>query len=191
MMKVNLGCGPSGKTKGWLNYDWGLLPLLNKMGLLKVAISFGLIDKSYLVKWPKFHLVDIRKPLPLKDHSVDFIYCSHVLEHFEPAVIRKVLLECRRVLKNNGVLRIVVPDIKYIINNYAGAKRFNEFVYGYDKEKPYRFRNFIRGHQWLFDREELEEKLREAGFQTIKFTNIKKIDLPQYKGNSLFVEASN
>lgn len=189
MKKVNLGSGPSGK-KGWINYDWGLLPFLNKYGLIKLAVLLGFIDKSYLIKWPKILLVDIRKKLPLKDESVDFVYCSHVLEHFKPDIILNVLKESKRVLKKKGTLRIVVPDIKYIIKNYKNAKQFNEYVFGYDKERKYRFSMFIRGHEWMMDKEEIKSKLIEAGFKKIKFTNRKDIDLKVYKGNSLFVEAS-
>lgn len=190
MKKVNLGSGPSGK-KGWINYDWGLLPFLNKYGLIKLAVFFGFIDKSYLIKWPKIYLVDIRKKLPLADSSVDFVYCSHVLEHFKPNIIDKVLGESRRILKKNGILRVVIPDIEYILKNYKNAKQFNEYVFGYDKEKKYKFSMFIRGHEWMMDKEEIKNKLIKAGFRKIKFTRITKLDLPVYRGNSLFVEARN
>lgn len=190
MKKVNLGSGPSGK-KGWINYDWGLLPFLNKYGLIKLAVIMRFIDKSYLMKWPPIFLVDIRKKLPLEDKSVDFVYCSHVLEHFKPEIILNILRESKRVLRKNGVLRVVIPDIEYILKNYKSAKQFNEFVFGYNKEKRYKFSMFIRGHEWMMDKEEIRNKLVEAGFKKIKFTGIKEMDLKVYKGNSLFVEAGN
>ena len=93
MIKINLGSGPV-LAKGWINFDYGLLPLLGKLGLIKLAWKLGLIDKSYVVEWPKIRYFDIRRRLPFGDKSVDFIYCSHVLEHFEKFEGKKILSEC-------------------------------------------------------------------------------------------------
>jgi hypothetical protein len=56
--------------------------------------------------------------IPLLDQSVDVLYHSHVLEHFEKDVGLKFLWECMRVLKFGGVLRIVVPDLEQITRAY-------------------------------------------------------------------------
>ena len=69
MIKVNLGSGPEA-INGWINYDWGILPLINKLGLTKILVQMGILDKNYLVKWPKFFLVDIRKRFPLNDDEI-------------------------------------------------------------------------------------------------------------------------
>jgi len=138
MKKINLGCGPSG-INGWINYDWGLLPFLNKFNLLKFAVKLGLIDKSYLTKWPKFELVDIRKRLPVDDSIINYIYCSHVLEHFERWEAKNILMESKRkrVLKKGGVIRIVLPDIDKLIQKYkdVGADEFCRIWWGFDKDK--------------------------------------------------------
>lgn len=44
----------------------------------------------------------------------DAIYGSHVLEHFSLDDVRKVLSECRRVLKVGGFVIMVVPDLTSI-----------------------------------------------------------------------------
>ncbi|MEM9703666.1 MAG: class I SAM-dependent methyltransferase, partial [Planctomycetota bacterium] len=54
---------------------------------------------------------DLRDPLPFEDGAYDFVYHSHVLEHFRPADVPAFLSECRRVLRPGGVLRVVVPDL--------------------------------------------------------------------------------
>ena len=82
MVKINLGSGPV-SAKGWKNYDWGLLPILGKYRLTSIFIKIGILPKTYDWQWPKIELVDIREGLPDSDKSVDYIYCSHVLEHFE------------------------------------------------------------------------------------------------------------
>lgn len=189
MKKLNLGCGPSGKN-GWINYDWGMLPLLNKLGLIKLAVKFGLLNRNYLVKWPKFNLVDIRKKFPLKNETIDYVYCSHVLEHFQPWEARRILKESKRVLKDGGKIRIVLPDIEYIVKSYKNALQFNEFVFGYNKEMKYRFASFIRGHQWMYDKKSFKDLLNEIGFKKIKLSTWKKgLDLEIHKNMSFYYEA--
>ncbi|ETR67103.1 MAG: hypothetical protein OMM_11950, partial [Candidatus Magnetoglobus multicellularis str. Araruama] len=56
--------------------------------------------------------------IPYTDNSVDVVYHSHLLEHmpkqFGPVFIR----ECFRVLKNGGIIRIAVPDLEQIVQEY-------------------------------------------------------------------------
>ncbi len=52
---------------------------------------------------------DLNKfPYPFEDNSADKILLSHVLEHLEAPVY--VLRECKRILKEGGLLVIVVPN---------------------------------------------------------------------------------
>ena len=48
--------------------------------------------------------------LPYGDSSVSLIYCSHTLEHLEEHSAFKFLEECARILKPEGVMRVVVPN---------------------------------------------------------------------------------
>lgn len=92
MKYVNLGCG-NRFHKDWENYDFK--------------------SQSSLVKE-----INLNKTLPFKNESVDVIYSSHVLEHFTRCKAPLFLKECYRVLKPNGIIRIVVPDLEQIIRNY-------------------------------------------------------------------------
>ncbi len=81
-VKLNLGCGKS---------------------ILKDFIN---VDKYYY-KGVNF-IMDLNIfPYLFKDNYIDYIYMNHVLEHLENSY--KVLLECYRILKNNGILEIIVP----------------------------------------------------------------------------------
>jgi SAM-dependent methyltransferase len=64
---------------------------------------------------------DLRKPFPFTDGTFDAVYGSHVLEHFEPAAARNLLLECRRILKPGGIVRLAVPDLEAIVRLYLSA----------------------------------------------------------------------
>lgn len=44
----------------------------------------------------------------------DAIYGSHVLEHFTPGDVQKVLSECHRVLRRGGVAIMVVPNLENV-----------------------------------------------------------------------------
>ena len=196
-IKLNLGCGPSG-TDGWLNYDWGLLPILGKYPIIRrLIIKMGLLSKDYDVSWSKIKLVDIRKTLPLENNCVDFIYCSHVLEHFEKWETEKILNECKRVLSKNGVMRIVLPDLEKIIKNKKDADEFCREFWGFEKDKKWGISGkFIRGHEWMYDKKSFEKVLINAGFENIKFLEWKKgecldlerLDLEIHKKLSFYVE---
>lgn len=80
-MKLNLGCG-SDIRKGYLNVD-------NVNG---PDIDF---------------LMDIEKPFPFSDSSIDEIMASHVLEHTHRYA--SIIKECHRVLKPGGKLEVRVP----------------------------------------------------------------------------------
>lgn len=196
MIKINLGCGPV-LSCGWENFDYGLLPLLGKFKLTKLAADLGLINKSYVVDWPKFWYFDIRRKLPYKDCSVDYIYCSHVLEHFEKYETESILVECARVLKDDGVMRIVLPNLQKMALSYKSATEFNRFFFGYDKDIK-KFSNiFIRGHQWMYDEKSMVELLLTM-FKTVKVKlfkvgevpDLENLDLETHHKYSFYIEAS-
>jgi len=51
---------------------------------------------------------DIRQ-LPFGDSSIEGVHCSHIVEHFQPSDVHKVLSECDRVLVPKGILVIRTP----------------------------------------------------------------------------------
>ncbi|MDA9006523.1 methyltransferase domain-containing protein [Litoricola sp.] len=85
--------------KRWLNYDFPGQSKYYKNMQGKEGRDFYPID-----------LCEDNLKLPLSDNSVSLIYCSHTLEHIEESYAIKFISECYRVLKKNGVMRIVVPS---------------------------------------------------------------------------------
>lgn len=57
---------------------------------------------------------DITKPLPFRSDSVDFVFAEHVMEHVTPLQGFRFLKEVHRMLKKDGVVRIIVPDVDKI-----------------------------------------------------------------------------
>jgi len=191
LVKVNIGSGPYGKPD-WINLDWGVLPLLSKISWITfLLIKMHLLPKSYHKSWPSNpRLWDCRRKLPFKDKSVDFIYCSHFIEHLFRYQAEILLKEFRRIIRPSGVVRICVPDIKLLAEKYISGDRdffskirceddkqqfesladqFVQHFYGYDLwSEPNLMKKiqriFIRGHFWMYDYDSLRNLLRNAGF---------------------------
>lgn len=62
--------------------------------------------------------VNILKGLPFEDGTIDAIYSSHLFEHLTKKQANNLLIECNRVLKKNGIIRITVPDLENICREY-------------------------------------------------------------------------
>jgi len=209
-IKLNIGCGPCG-INGWTNFDFGILPLLSTMPLVKsFLIKLHLLSNFYKIKWPKIKLVDIRKKFPLEDETVKVIFCSQVLEHFEYWETRNILKECYRVMKIGGLIRISVPDIDKIVKNYLSnknkiesARDFDKTIFGDEKDKSPNFLMklsmiFVRYHKWHYNYAYLSNLLKEVGFSKIKRNEYRKGNIPElpkleleiHKPTSMYLEAS-
>lgn len=57
-----------------------------------------------------------RDSLPYADSTVENIYASHVLEHVELRHVKTFFFDSYRVLKKGGVLRIAVPDARFLFS---------------------------------------------------------------------------
>jgi len=95
MRRLNLGCGDI-YHKDWLNLD--VFP--HSEQVLKYNLNMG---------------------IPYCDETFDFVYHSHILEHFSHKRGKFFLEECFRVLKAGAPLRIVIPDLEGIARNYVQA----------------------------------------------------------------------
>ena len=121
---------------------------------------------------------------PWGDESVDVIYMGEILEHFTRETGKRVLRECYRVLKSDGVIRIRVPDNIRFWNNYleeynAVAQRprsdwntqhsrwIEMFFRNICISKPKPFRSFGHFHKWMYDDISLTCLLESLRFREI------------------------
>ena len=65
------------------------------------------------------HSIYYRAPnvIPFDDKIVDFIYCSHLIEHLYPLELHKLLVEFNRVLKPGGIMVIRSPIFHFEFYN--------------------------------------------------------------------------
>lgn len=62
---------------------------------------------------------DLKKGIPFEDESFDVVYHAHLLEHFTKQEGLHLIKECFRVLKAGGIIRIAVPDLEKIMQEYT------------------------------------------------------------------------
>lgn len=129
-MILNLGCG--GKTSPMcINIDRNIQlrvarnPVLYQLALRTLSETRVRHLRNL---GTNIQLHDLAKGIPYPDNSVDAVYHSHVLEHIDRVMsdpsrdpARTFLRECRRVLKPDGVIRIVVPDFEQRCRRYVAA----------------------------------------------------------------------
>ena len=211
LVRINFGCGLT-PIKGWINLDnsfalklkkyYPIVPLLKKFNLLTSSqlrnIEFN--RKENIV------FADATKKFNFKNNSVDVIYTSHMLEHLSRNSANHFIKECKRVLKKGGVLRIVVPDIKKIIDDYLLKRDADAFLERTLLVSPsldslkLKIQFFLFGnrhHQWMYDSKSLQKLLFKNGFensieqlpgQTLIF-NPDNLDLSERSEESIYIEA--
>lgn len=162
-IKLNVGCGTDYK-KGWINIDNNTDNNIEKLDL----------------NW------DLRYPLPLPENSVDFIFNEHFIEHLSVEEGQTAIKDLMRVLKPGGVMRIATPDLEYIVEKYINVPIDKDPTLGKFsslnniKTRAERMNAGFRfwGHKWLYDWEELERRINEAGYKKVKRC---KLDKSKYK----------
>ncbi len=87
--------------KRWKNYDYPGQTSYYKSIQGKSGVDFHAID-----------LCSNELIIPEKNNSVSLIYCSHTLEHLDTNSAERFLRECLRILKKNGVMRLMLPNTK-------------------------------------------------------------------------------
>jgi predicted SAM-dependent methyltransferase len=89
-----------------------------------VSVDFYSAHYYEGVKFNGVHYDMRNDNLPFTDESVNVIYCSHVIEHIESLHVEHFISESYRVLKNNGILRVVCPDSLFL---YEQLRDFPEY----------------------------------------------------------------
>jgi len=134
--------------------------------------------------------VDIQKDLPFEDNSLDAIFLEEVFEHVSYVSARKLLLECRRVLRPEGVIRLSTPDLAWIVSCWQKGKKHSPGIVLTEAEKmlgeyadaagtieiaAINALFYSHGHRFIYDKASLREQLMGAGFAEPRFSRYKEI----------------
>lgn len=122
MKILNLGCGSKvSPDENVINVDWSIYLRFKRHRLLRVAAPLVMRGRRLqrFEALPRNIMVhNLAKGIPFEENSIDAVYHSHMLEHLDPPVARKFLLDVKRVLKPGGIQRIVVPDLEHACKDY-------------------------------------------------------------------------
>lgn len=98
------------------------------------------MDKDYIrvdvVDYGQDIVWDVEKGIPLPDNSCNYIYASHVFEHFSDYI--GVVNECHRVLNKVGELYIVSPTVdseKAFLPTHVNF--FNKYTFDFFQYESY------------------------------------------------------
>jgi predicted SAM-dependent methyltransferase len=162
--QLHIGCG-SVRLDGWLHID-----------CCKIE---GVTDLIW----------DVSQGFPfLSEQSCSLIYNEHFLEHLSIEKGCQFLAECYHVLQPGGVVRIAMPSLEYTVTKYQSDNwKEQDWLtwkeYQFIKTRAEMLNIAMRwwGHQWLYDREELHRRLKEAGFTIIRDREWGKSDIPELR----------
>jgi predicted SAM-dependent methyltransferase len=138
-VRLHLGSGPI-RIDGWTNVD---------------VTAYDGVDV----------VLDVREPWPFE--NVELIFAEHFLEHLTLAEGLGFLRECRRVLRDDGVLRLSTPNLDWVwLTHYkppdelsseeqlVGCLEINRAFHGW-------------GHEFLYNFRTLQLALEAAGFEEV------------------------
>jgi predicted SAM-dependent methyltransferase len=171
----------------------------------KVYIEIGSGPKKGQNGWVTLDILpgcdiqmDLLKKLPFPDNSVDLIYSSHFLEHFQTSEIKSILNECFRILKSEGKISTCVPDASIYINAYVRSEELDQsfwirYLPAADINSKIDYINYIGHmngeHKHLFDLENLMAIHKACGFQSTKPRQFdSSLDIKERDYESIYVE---
>src|SRR5690242_15298780 len=151
--RLHIGCGQQA-IPGWINIDNQGLPGVDQV-------------------------LDVRSGLPFR--GVAAIYAEHFLEHLSLDDGLAFLRECRRVLADDGTLRLSTPSLEWVLtthyrwyevapeNRLSDCVRLNRAFHAW-------------GHQFLYNAPTLAAALRAAGFARAEFRAYGESEVPELTG---------
>ncbi len=134
-VKLHVGCGRE-RLEGWVNLDTQSYPGVDVVADVTEGLDFS---------------------------EVEAVYAEHFLEHLTIAQALDFLLECHRVLRDGGLLRLTTPNLDWAWKSHYWledttpelkrqmAFALNLAFYGWE-------------HRFLWNRETLERALTACGF---------------------------
>lgn len=186
---VQFGCGLTA-PKDWINFDAS--PTLK---IQKIPLFGKLVRRFHSVKFPDNVLYgDIIKGLPLKQDSVDYLFCSHTLEHLSLSDFRVALKNSYSLLKYGGSFRVIVPSLRNCAERYLeglntdsrGSIKFMEETMLGVVDRPRGIMGILKSyygnshHLWMWDELSLKREMADVGFKNIVECSFHDINDPIY-----------
>ena len=142
-VKLHLGCGTN-KLPGWINID---------------SVAGCQPDR----------VLDLMRPLPFADQSVEEILAEDLLEHFDKYMRFVVFGEWARVLRIGGRITVQVPNFKKILFRYFkfGFDNFVDFIFGENMWRSDIYIGHFGNHKWGYSEDSLKAFVSKFGVETL------------------------
>jgi predicted SAM-dependent methyltransferase len=151
--KLQIGCGYH-ILPGWLNTDFE--------------------------KHPDAVFLDATKRFPFPDETFEYVFSEHMIEHITFEQGHFMLVECYRVMKPGGVVRIATPNLAKFAELYSheitpACQRYIDWALEFNNfpRRPaarcFVVNNCLNGfgHRFVYDVETLKAALEDAGFREV------------------------
>lgn len=195
-MKLHIGAFHRG-IDGWINTD-----ITPHMWITKIPYFSYILYKFKFMSHERYlqhtqgafknlRYLNLCKPLPYEDNTLEAIFSSHVFEHLFLDEVKRLIIECHRVLKKGGICRVVVPDLEKIMLLYDTNDPQKFIIDIYEIATRSEVKN---QHHSAFTGAFLTKLFKEAGFSKCEVASYQKgvcpdIDQLDNRPDSLFFEA--
>jgi predicted SAM-dependent methyltransferase len=139
--------------------------------------------------------VNLLRPFPWPDQSINAIYMGEILEHFTEDEGKRVLRECYRVLGPGGILRIRVPDHARFWKNYVDeyeqirqqpreswslhhARWTGMYYRNICVDRPRIWQSMGHYHKWMYDDVSLTLLLESLNFRNVERKAFHQSEIP-------------
>jgi hypothetical protein len=186
-LHVQFGCGLIA-PETWDNYDAS--PTLRLQRLPGLGALFAEVVSPSFPKSVRYG--DIVRGLPLPGGSCKGLYCCHMLEHLSREDMRRALRNAHHLLADDGVFRLVVPDLEALATSYLDSddveacSRFMEDACLGTPDRARGFAALLRNglgnsaHLWMWDFKGMSAELVAAGFHGIRRADFGDADDPKF-----------
>jgi hypothetical protein len=198
---MNFGCGPFAPP-GYLNVDGSLTVLVAHLPVPAVLCgakrNYVRAIRAGRVKY------GIASRLRVGEATLDGFYASHVLEHVPRKQCIELLRRVRTWLKPTGLLRVVLPDLRLLIDKYMHGEidadlfvsKMHTAIDGMSAWKVILSRDF---HRWMYDSTSFTSILKNLDYTEIRLCQCAQSALPEFaeldrligkESQSFYVEAA-
>ena len=103
-LRLNIGAG------NFLNREWHIVDY--------VTDGYNSIYSKFDEKIDVPYDIAACKKLMINDNSIEAVYTSHTIEHFKENQVQSLFDNCYRVLKKDGIFRVICPDADLYIQAF-------------------------------------------------------------------------
>jgi predicted SAM-dependent methyltransferase len=122
---------------------------------------------------------DLSGGLPFRDACADFMHTEDFIDQLDQTHACQFMRECHRILKSDGVIRVLTPDVEQLSRMYLNEPEALKTLWQDHVAIPLTFGTAAEilnigmrfaGHQFLYDAETFSQLASDCGFRAERVT---------------------